>query len=149
MNWRILSPLKHRHTTDSNTWGNPCQIEVLADTRPYAAGTGRRTVPDMATTTHTPQQAVLQFREAPEIWSIHEIANFYRRSLRQASRIVRDASFPRPIRGDRGRWVAADVIAFAVSSDHGDESRLRHDKANSRIHRIPRSVPVVSKGTAA
>ena len=103
----------------------------------------------MATTTHTPQQAVLQVREAPEIWSIHEIANFYRRSVRQASRIVRDVSFPRPMRGDRGRWFASDVIAFAVSSDHGDDSRLRHDKAVAKIRRIPRSAPVGSKGAAA
>lgn len=102
----------------------------------------------MATTTHTLKQAVFQVREAPEIWSIREIANFYRRSVRQASRIVRDAAFPRPMRGDRGRWIAADVIAFAVSSDHGDESKLRHEKANQTIRRIPRSAPVSSNGVA-
>jgi hypothetical protein len=98
----------------------------------------------MATTTHTPQQAVLSVREAPEIWSIHEIANFYRRSVRQASRIVRDVSFPRPMRGDRHRWVAADVIAFAISSDHGDETHLRQDKKAKTVTRIHRSAPVNS-----
>ncbi len=103
----------------------------------------------MATTTHTPQQAVFQVREAPEVWSIQEIADFYRRSVRHASRIVRDASFPRPMRGDRHRWVAADVIAFAVSSDHGDDSRLRHDKTSKGVRRIPRSAPVNSKRGAS
>jgi hypothetical protein len=103
----------------------------------------------MPTTSNTPQQAVVEDREAPTVWSIKEIARFYRRSLRQASRITSDASFPRPIRGDRHRWIAADVIAFAVSSDHGDDSRLRHEKANQTIRRIPRSAPVSSKGVAA
>ena len=112
-------------------------------------GDNQRTVPVMATTTNTPLQSVLPDREAPEIWSIHEIANFYRRSVRQASRIVRDATFPRPMRGDRGRWFASDVIAFAVSSDHGDDAHLCHDKAKVKVSRIPRSAPVASKGVAA
>jgi len=103
----------------------------------------------MATTTHTPQQATLVGREAPEVWSIHEIADFYRRSVRQASRIVRDAAFPRPMRGDRHRWVAADVIAFAVSSDHGDDAHLRHNKTTKSVRRIPRSAPVNSKRSAS
>jgi len=103
----------------------------------------------MATTTNTLQQAVRSDREAPTVWSIKEIASFYRRSVRQASRITSDAAFPSPIRGDRHRWIAADVIAFAVSSDHGDDSRLRHEKTNQTIRRIPRSAPVSSKGVAA
>ena len=106
-------------------------------------GDNQRTVPVMATTTNTPLQSVLPDREAPEIWSIHEIANFYRRSVRQASRIVRDATFPRPMRGDRGRWFASDVIAFAVSSDHGDDAHAEGAGASLRTGIVTRkAVPL-------
>ena len=87
-------------------------------------------------TTHTPTTTPAA---VPEIWSIRDIAGFYRRSIRQASRIVNDATFPRPIRGDKHRWAASDVVAYAVSSDHGAEGVLKHDKANATVVRIPRS----------
>lgn len=86
-------------------------------------------------TTHTPTAPVA----IPEIWSIRDIADFYRRSIRQASRIVSDATFPRPIRGDKHRWAASDVVAYAVSSDHGVEGVLRHNKTKAKVVRIPRS----------
>lgn len=80
-----------------------------------------------------------QLSEAPEIWSIREIATFYRRSVRQASRIVQDISFPRPLRGDKHRWVAGEVIRYAVSSDHGPEGVLKQEKAAKDLRRIKRS----------
>ena len=86
-------------------------------------------------TTHTPTAPTA----IPEIWSIRDIAGFYRRSIRQASRIVKDATFPRPIRGDKFRWAASDVVAYAVSSDHGVEGVLKHNKTNAKVVRIPRS----------
>ena len=86
-------------------------------------------------TTHTPTAPAA----IPEIWSIRDIAGFYRRSIRQANRIVKDATFPRPIRGDKFRWAASDVVAYAVSSDHGVEGVLKHNKANTKVVRIPRS----------
>jgi hypothetical protein len=87
------------------------------------------------TTTHTPTAPAA----IPEIWSIRDIASFYRRSIRQASRIVSDATFPRPIRGDKHRWAASDVVAYAVSSDHGVEGVLKHNKTSAKVVRIPRS----------
>ena len=100
----------------------------------------------MATPSLTQQHAVDADRQAPEIWSLQEIADFYRRSVRQAARIVRDAEFPRPLRGDRHRWVAADVIAFAVSFDHGAEGHLSHSKTTGNVRRISRSRPVRATG---
>lgn len=64
------------------------------------------------TATHTPTAP----ETIPEIWSIRDIADFCQRSIRQANRIVRDATFPRPIRGDKHRWTASTVVAFAVAS---------------------------------
>jgi hypothetical protein len=48
------------------------------------------------------------------LWTIDDIASYYRRSLRQARRIVSDDGFPPPVRGDRGRWVAEQVQIYAA-----------------------------------
>ena len=87
------------------------------------------------TATHTPTAPAV----VPEVWSIRDIASFYRRSIRQASRIVSDATFPRPIRGDKHRWAASEVVAYAISSDHGAEGVLKHEKTPLKVVRIPRS----------
>ena len=85
----------------------------------------------------------------PEIWSIRDIAGFYQRSIRQANRIVLDATFPRPIRGDKHRWTASAVVAFAVSSDHGAEGVLKHESSTQKVVRIPRSSKMRYAGVAS
>lgn len=84
--------------------------------------------------------------DSPEIWSIRDIAEFYRRSIRQANRIVRDASFPRPIRGDNHRWAASDVVAYAVNPGNAREGILQHEPAAGRVVRIPRSAKLQPAG---
>lgn len=94
------------------------------------------------TDTQTPTTAV----DSPEIWSIRDIAGFYRRSIRQANRIVRDASFPRPIRGDKHRWAASDVVAYAIHPGNAPEGVLRHEPSSARVVRIPRSAKLQPAG---
>jgi hypothetical protein len=48
------------------------------------------------------------------LWTIEDVARYYRRSVRQARRIVTAEAFPPPVRGDKGRWVEAQVKAYAV-----------------------------------
>ena len=50
------------------------------------------------------------------VWTIHEIARFYRRSTRWAERLTKTASFPVPLRGDSHRWWANDVVEYAQGS---------------------------------
>ena len=50
------------------------------------------------------------------LWTIEDVASFYRRSVRQARRIVRLPGFPAHARGDRYRWAANAVIAFATTA---------------------------------
>lgn len=49
-----------------------------------------------------------------ELWTIEDIAVFYKRSPRQARRIVSDAAFPGHVRGDKLRWVSTHVMAYAA-----------------------------------
>ncbi len=49
------------------------------------------------------------------LWTIEDIADFYRRSVRQARRIVREPGFPCHVRGDRFRWSSAAVVEFATT----------------------------------
>jgi hypothetical protein len=51
-----------------------------------------------------------------EIWTINDVAAFYRRSVRQARRIVAAPDFPSPVRGDNRRWLAEHVRAWAAGS---------------------------------
>jgi hypothetical protein len=50
------------------------------------------------------------------IWTIEDVAAFYRRSVRQARRIVAAPDFPAPVRGDNHRWLADHVRAWAAGS---------------------------------
>ena len=47
------------------------------------------------------------------LWTLADVASYYRRSLRQARRIVSADGFPPAVRGDGRRWVAAQVRAWA------------------------------------
>ena len=62
------------------------------------------------------QQDTSQLTAQDLVWSIHEIARFYRRSTRWAERLTKTASFPVPLRGDSHRWWANDVIEYAQGS---------------------------------
>jgi hypothetical protein len=62
------------------------------------------------------QQDIDQLTAQELVWTIHEIARFYRRSTRWAERLTKTASFPVPLRGDSHRWWANDVIEYAQGS---------------------------------
>jgi hypothetical protein len=47
------------------------------------------------------------------LWTLEDIAAYYNRSVRHARRIVTEEGFPPPARGDRHRWVPAQVIAWS------------------------------------
>ena len=51
----------------------------------------------------------------PRVWSINDIAALYGRSTKWAERLVKQAEFPQPLRGDKHRWWADEVTAFAKS----------------------------------
>ena len=48
------------------------------------------------------------------VWNIDDIARFYGRSPRWAERLVKDEEFPKPLRGDKKRWLASHVLDFAT-----------------------------------
>jgi hypothetical protein len=50
------------------------------------------------------------------LWTLDDIAAYYRRSTRQARRIVATPGFPPPVRGDRSRWMAKHVLLWAEAS---------------------------------
>jgi hypothetical protein len=60
----------------------------------------------------------------PELWSIDDIALFYRRSRRTAQRIVKRTGFPSPTPADPGRWVAQRVIEHALTPESTDDDVL-------------------------
>jgi hypothetical protein len=49
------------------------------------------------------------------LWTLDDIAAYYRRSTRQARRIVATPGFPPPARGDSSRWPAKHVLLWAES----------------------------------
>ena len=53
--------------------------------------------------------------QLPRVWSINDIAALYGRSTKWAERLVKQAEFPQPLRGDKHRWWADEVTAFAKS----------------------------------
>lgn len=93
--------------------------------------------------TGTPQGQDPAATSMPSLWTIHDIAVFYRRSTRFAERLVRSDNFPRPVRGDKRRWFAADVQKWAhtagVEVDEGEV--LVHDKQLNKAARIHRPGP--------
>lgn len=79
---------------------------------------------------------------ASTLWSVEDIAGYYGRSVRTARRLIREAGFPPPARGDRHRWVASQVIAFAesgaVEQVEVSASILRPTGGSGRIERPSR-----------
>jgi hypothetical protein len=49
------------------------------------------------------------FAPTPVLWSVADIAAYYRRSERHVRRLVKTPGFPPPTRGDARRWVPAHV----------------------------------------
>lgn len=60
------------------------------------------------------------------LWSLDDIARYYKRSVRTATRIVRRAGFPPPTPADPKRWVASQVIAHAASGKRPEADVLEH-----------------------
>jgi hypothetical protein len=82
--------------------------------------------------TNTPATATV-------LWTIRDVAHYYQRSERQARRIVEKPGFPPPAQGDRHRWSAAHVIAWAEGPEPtSDSARLqRRHPAGHRVGRRP------------
>lgn len=95
------------------------------------------------TATGTPLGQDPAATQMPPIWTIQDIAAFYRRSTKSAERLVRTEGFPRPLRGDRRRWWADEVQNWARSSVAFDNEGeiLIHDKNVSPVARIRRPGP--------
>jgi hypothetical protein len=74
------------------------------------------------------------------VWTIHEIARFYRRSTRWAERLTKTASFPVPLRGDSHRWWANDVVEYAQGS--------KTQSADEVLRPIPKQQSVMRIGPA-
>ena len=74
------------------------------------------------------------------VWTIHEIARFYRRSTRWAERLTKTASFPVPLRGDSHRWWANDVVEYAQGS--------KTQSADDVLRPIPKQQSVMRIGPA-
>jgi hypothetical protein len=51
-----------------------------------------------------------------ELWGLEDIATFYRRSYRQAQRIIDTPGFPPPTPADLRRWVSEHVKAHAYGA---------------------------------
>jgi len=81
--------------------------------RPRRCAVGERlgTVADMTVMSELPT-----VENAPTLWTVADVAAYYRRSVRQARRIVATPGFPSPVRGDGRRWVPAQVRAWAEGS---------------------------------
>ena len=86
------------------------------------------------------QQDTSQLTAQDLVWSIHEIARFYRRSTRWAERLTKTASFPVPLRGDSHRWWSNDVVEYAQGS--------KTQSAVEVLHPIPKQQSVVRIGPA-
>ena len=86
------------------------------------------------------QQHTSQLTAQDLVWSIHEIARFYRRSTRWAERLTKTASFPVPLRGDSHRWWANDVIEYAQGS--------KTQTADDMLRLIPKQQSVMRIGPA-
>ena len=86
------------------------------------------------------QQDTSQLTAQDLVWSIHEIARFYRRSTRWAERLTKTASFPVPLRGDSHRWWANDVIEYAQGS--------KTQSVNDVLHPISTQQSVMRIGPA-
>ena len=71
------------------------------------------------------------------VWTIHEIARFYRRSTRTAERLSKEPGFPAPLQGDSHRWWAEDVVEYARGSktQNADEV-LRPSPKQQSVMRI-------------
>jgi hypothetical protein len=67
-------------------------------------------------------EAMPATENAPELWTVADVAAYYRRSVRQARRIVATPGFPQPARGDGRRWVPAQVRAWAEGSWEAEAS---------------------------
>ena len=74
------------------------------------------------------------------VWTIHEIARFYRRSTRWAERLTKTACFPVPLRGDSHRWWANDVVEYAQGS--------KTQSADEVLRPIPKQQSVMRIGPA-
>ena len=69
-----------------------------------------------------------------EIWTLKDVALFYRRSVSDARRKVRKAGFPPPANGDAGRCWASDVRMYAKAvrvTAPADTTVLRHTQAHT------------------
>ena len=79
--------------------------------------------------------------QLPRVWSINDIAALYGRSTKWAERLVKQAEFPQPLRGDKHRWWADEVTAFAKSPSKPASSAeiLTASPKSQPITRIARS----------
>lgn len=78
------------------------------------------------------------------LWDIEDIAAFYKRSVRQARRIVAEEGFPPHARGDRFRWVADHVVAYATldwspAAEEQDPTLMTKTAVTDKIVRTPRT----------
>ena len=87
------------------------------------------TTPKPHTTTGTPQGLGLDGVAMPQIWTLADIARFYRRSTRQAARVTNLPGFPQPLQGDSHRWWADDVIEYARGAGRSVE-----DQTETLVH---------------
>ena len=74
------------------------------------------------------------------VWTIHEIARFYRRSTRTAERLSKEPGFPAPLQGDSHRWWAEDVVEYARGS--------KTQNADEVLRPIPKQQSVMRIGPA-
>lgn len=79
--------------------------------------------------------------QLPRVWSINDIAALYGRSTKWAERLVKQEEFPQPLRGDKHRWWADEVTAFAKSPSKPASSAeiLMASPKSQPITRIARS----------
>jgi hypothetical protein len=61
------------------------------------------------------------------LWDLDAIARYYGRSIRTARRITQQPGFPPPANGDRRRWPARHVIAWAVGTWTPDVVQVEKD----------------------
>ena len=86
------------------------------------------------------QQDTSQLTAQDLVWSIHEIARFYRRSTRTAERLSKEPGFPAPLQGDSHRWWAEDVVEYARGS--------KTQNADEVLRPIPKQQSVMRIGPA-
>jgi hypothetical protein len=87
------------------------------------------------------------------VWNIDDIARFYGRSPRWAERLVKDEEFPKPLRGDKKRWLASHVLDFATGvTIQITEQKLKpvaDEKLQVRINRSSAYSPAKPKNETA